>query len=78
MQLYAALYLGPHCLQSTRLKGFPNTKGFMNRLSVQLLCYHFSKPQEGLQQMFEKSLEDFYCICDQLEINLVRQHLKCL
>ena len=36
-------------------------------------CFiNFSKPQEGLQQMFEKSLEDFYCICDQLEINLVR------
>lgn len=37
------------------------------------------KAQEGLQQMFEKSLEDFYCICDQLEINLrlaLEMHLQ--
>ncbi|XP_052766039.1 mediator of RNA polymerase II transcription subunit 29-like [Mya arenaria] len=28
------------------------------------------KPQEGLQQMFERSIEEFYSICDQLEANL--------
>ncbi|KAL4239003.1 Mediator of RNA polymerase II transcription subunit 29 [Mactra antiquata] len=28
------------------------------------------KPTEGLQQMYEKSIEEFYAICDQLEVNL--------
>ena len=41
-----------------------------------VFVFYCSKPQEGLQQMFEKSLEDFYCICDQLEINLVSLPLK--
>ncbi|XP_045187266.2 mediator of RNA polymerase II transcription subunit 29-like [Mercenaria mercenaria] len=28
------------------------------------------KLQEGLQQVYEKSIEEFYAICDQLEVNL--------
>ncbi|KAK3595961.1 hypothetical protein CHS0354_032475 [Potamilus streckersoni] len=29
-----------------------------------------SKPADGLQQKFERNLEEFYSICDQIEVNL--------
>jgi len=39
------------------------------------LYFFYSKPLEGLQLTYEKSTEDFYAICDQLEINLVNHDI---
>lgn len=35
-------------------------------------CFDFSKSSDGAVQRFDKSLEEFYGLCDQLELCLVR------